>query len=588
MALISRESVERVKETADMAEVVSGYTDLKQQGQRYSGLCPFHDERTPSFSVNPTEKLYYCFGCEASGDLFRFVQEKENLSFPEAVEWLAERYGVELEREDEDPRAEQARKRRSRLFDLLARTAEFYTAFLRDSPKAADARSYLAERGLEPETLAEFGVGFAPDTWNTVRDQAQGAGYTPEELLAAGLVLKSQRDNSLYDRFRGRITFPVRDARGRVVGFGARGMAPDAKPKYLNSPEGDLYRKSETLYGIDIARGPIAKAGRAVVVEGYTDVLALHQADIREAVAVMGTAITPEQLRTLGSLANTVVLALDADRAGTDAMVRAQRVAGDRGLQLRVASMPEGKDPADLAQAGELESFSQAIGEAVDLATFRVRTVLARSDLASAPGRERALAEIAPVLAALGEVVGRDELIREVADGLDTDPSLVSARVSAAPADASTSNVETGEEAPAPAALTPRELKERALFEMAIASPERGEQMLSRLTDDHLSESGRRILGWLKGRLDSPTEGLPRDDEELASLITQLVMASKDQPNSQSAMELNFMLLERQRLEDGIAAARAAGDHEEGARLSRQRAELAERITHADAGMPAS
>ena len=303
--MISRDSVDKVKDAADMVEVVSAHTELKQQGQRFSGLCPFHDERTPSFSVDATDKLYYCFGCEASGDLFRFVQEQEGLSFPEAVEWLAERYGVELEREAEDPRAEQARKRRTRLYDLLARTSEFYASFLRDSPKASKAREYLAERGLDREVLAEFGVGFAPSAWNQVRDQAQRAGYSIEELRSAGLVQKSEKEGSMYDRFRARIIFPVRDPRGRVVGFGARGMAVDSKPKYLNSPEGDLYRKSETLYGIDIARGPIAKAGRAIVVEGYTDVLALHQAGIREAVAVMGTAITPEQLKILGSLAKT-------------------------------------------------------------------------------------------------------------------------------------------------------------------------------------------------------------------------------------------------------------------------------------------
>lgn len=591
MAMISRDSVDKVKDAADMVEVVSAHTELKQQGQRYSGLCPFHDERTPSFSVNPTEKLYYCFGCEASGDLFRFVQEKENLSFPEAVEWLAERYGIELERDAEDPRAEEARKRRSRLYDLLARTSEFYAAFLRDSPKASKARDYLADRGLGSEVLAEFGVGFAPSAWNQVRDQAQRAGYSIEELRAVGLVQKSEKEGTMYDRFRARITFPVRDARGRVVGFGARGMSADDKPKYLNSPEGELYRKSETLYGIDIARGPIAKAGQAIVVEGYTDVLALHQAGIREAVAVMGTAITPEQLKTLGSLAKTIVLALDADRAGTDAMIRAQRVAGDRGLELRVAAMPEGVDPAEMAQSGELDRFSTLVSEAIDLPTFRVRTVLSRSDLSSGTGREAALAELAPVLAAMGEVVGRDELIREVADRIDTDPSLVSARVSAAPAEppprseAYTSDRSEEAPRPAPVELTPRELRERALFEMAIASPDRGAEVLSRLTDEHLSVSGRRAAAWLRDHLDAPTEGLPRDDEELANLITRLVMESDGRSYSEGAMELNFMLLERQRLEDGISAARAAGDHEESVRLSRERAELAERITHADAGL---
>ena len=593
MAMISRDSVEKVKDAADMVEVVSAHTDLKQQGQRFAGLCPFHDERTASFSVNPTEKLYYCFGCEASGDLFRFVQEKEGLSFPESVEWLAERYGVELERDEEDPRAEEARKRRTRLYDLLARTSGFYASFLRDSPKSAKAREYLSERGLDPAVLAEFGVGFAPSAWNQVRDQAQRAGYSIEELRAAGLVQKSEKDGAMYDRFRARITFPVRDPRGRVVGFGARGMAADAKPKYLNSPEGELYRKSETLYGIDIARGPIAKAGQAIVVEGYTDVLALHQAGIREAVAVMGTAITPEQLKILGSLAKTIVLALDADRAGTDAMIRAQRVAGDRGLELRVAAMPEGVDPAEMAQADELDRFSDLVAKAIDLPTFRVRTVLSRSDLDSGTGREAALTELAPVLAAMGEVVGRDELIREVADRLDTDPSLVSARVSSAPAEPlPRADVSPRTEAQPPAqtqaALTPRELKERALFEMAIARPEQGAEMLDRLTDDHLSVSGRRVAAWLRDHLAAPTDGLPRDDEEFSSLITRLVMGAEAQPYSEGAMEINFMLLERQRLEDGIAAAREAGDHEESARLSRERADLAERITHADAGMPRS
>ena len=603
MAIFTRESIDRVRDAADMVEVVSAHTDLRRQGQRYSGLCPFHDERTPSFSVNPTEKLYYCFGCEASGDLFRFVQEREGLGFPEAVESLADRFGVELEREDEDPRAEQARKRRTRLYELLARAAEFYASYLRDSPKAAAAREYLEGRGLGQEVLAEFGVGFAPSAWNTLRDTASRAGFSVEELLAAGLAQTPKEEGrSPYDRFRSRITFPVRDSRGRVVGFGARGLTPDAKPKYLNSPEGELYRKSETLFGIDIARGPIAKAGRAVVVEGYTDVLALHQAGMREAVAIMGTAITPEQLRTLGSLANTVVLALDADRAGTDAMIRAQRVAGSKGLELRVVSMPEGEDPADMlsgdaAEAG-LDRFSKLVSKATDLASFRVRTVLARADLDDPAARDRALSELAPVLAAMGEVVGRDELISEVADRLDTDPSLVSARVSAAPAVAdpgesarpparaagSDGRPQPQEEQPARTKLTPRELRERALFEMAIASPEPGRAAMDRLTDEHLSPSGRRAAAWLREHLDDPLDGLPRDDEELSGLITALAMAAEDQPATAAAIELNFLLLERQRLEDEIAVAREAGDHEAGARLARERAEMAERITHAQTG----
>src|SRR5262245_58539028 len=296
MARFNRESVDRVKEAADIVEIISAHADLRRQGQRFTGLCPFHDERTPSFSVNPADKLYYCFGCEASGDVFRFVEEKEGLAFPDAVESLAERYGVELVRESEDPAAEARRRRRGRLYEVLERTAAFYSSYLWESEKAAKAREYLAGRGLGEDVLRSFGVGMAPSAWDQVLTSGQRAGFKLEELRDAGLIQKGKQGGH-YDRFRSRITFPIRDQRSRVVGFGARALRPDSKPKYLNSPEGTLYRKSETLYGIDRARGEIAKAGRAIVVEGYTDVLALHQAGITEAVAIMGTAITPEQLR---------------------------------------------------------------------------------------------------------------------------------------------------------------------------------------------------------------------------------------------------------------------------------------------------
>src|SRR5918992_95432 len=316
MARFTRDSVDRVKDAASIVEIVSAYTDLGQRGKDYWGLCPFHDERTPSFKVNPHDKLYYCFGCEASGDVFRFVEEKEGLDFPQAVESLAERYGVELERDDEDPRAEEARRRKARLWEVLERTAAFYVTYLWKGTKkeCEKARAYLAGRGLSEEVLRDFGVGLAPSAWDQVLTRGQRAGFKVEELLGAGLAQKG-RQGGHYDRFRSRITFPIRDQRGRVLGFGARALSADSKPKYLNSPEGELYRKSETLYGIDRARGPIAKARRAIVVEGYTDVLALHQAGVEEAVAIMGTAITPEQISMLAGLTESVVLALDADRA---------------------------------------------------------------------------------------------------------------------------------------------------------------------------------------------------------------------------------------------------------------------------------
>ncbi len=584
MARFTRDSVDRVKEASDIVEIVSAHTDLQQRGQDYWGNCPFHDERTPSFKVNPRDKLYYCFGCEASGDVFRFVEEKEGLDFAAAVESLSERYGVELERENEDPRAEERRRRKARLWELLERTTKFYERYLWESQKAGKARAYLEGRGLGEDVLRRFGVGMAPSPWDQVLTGSQRAGFKVDELLAAGLILKG-RQGGHYDRFRSRITFPIRDQRGRVLGFGARALSPDSQPKYMNSPEGELYRKSHTLYGIDRARGPIAKARRAIVVEGYTDVLALHQAGVEETVAIMGTAITPEQITMLAGLTESVVLALDADRAGADAMIRAQKVAGGKSLELRVAAMPEGEDPADMLQEGSVDRFMKLVDDAVDLPSFRVDVALGRGELGSLAGRERVLEEVGPVLKAMGETaLGFDELVRKVADRLDTDASLVLARVRSAPeASAAPMGDGNGAKPPRPVvvSLTPRETRERALLAMCISEPGTGQGFIDRLTEEHLSPSGRPALGWLGEHLADPMAGLPREDAALTSLITELVMRAESEPASEGAMQLNFDLLEQQRLEDGIAAAQEAGDYEVSTRLSGERAALTDRIAHA-------
>ena len=583
MARFTRDSVDRVKEAADILEIVSAHTDLQQRGQDYWGNCPFHDERTPSFKVNPRDKLYYCFGCEASGDVFRFVEEKEGLDFASAVESLAERYGVELERENEDPKAEERRRRKAKLWELLERTAKFYERYLWEAPKAEKVRRYLDSRGLGEEVLRRFGVGMAPSAWDQVLTGSQRAGFALDELLAAGLIQKG-RQGGHYDRFRNRITFPIRDQRGRVLGFGARALSADSKPKYLNSPEGELYRKSHTLYGIDRARGPIAKARRAIVVEGYTDVLALHQAGIEEAVAIMGTAITPEQITMLAGLTESVVLALDADRAGADAMIRAQKVAGGKNLELKVAAMPEGEDPADMLQDGSPQRFEELVEGAIDLPSFRVDIALGRGELGSLAGRERVLDEVGPVLKAMGETaLGFDELVRRVADRLDTDASLVLARVRSAPEPGTQPEGNGAARAPRPVAvsLTPRETRERALLAMCIVDPEAGKRFIGELTEEHLSPSGRPALAWLRQHLDDPMAGLPREDAALTSLITELVMRAESEPASEGAMQLNFDLLEQQRLEDGIAAAQKAGDYDVSTRLSHERAQLTERIAHA-------
>jgi len=333
-----------------------------------------------------------------------------------------------------------------------------------------------------------------------------------------------------------------------------------------------------------------------VVVEGYTDVLAAHQAGIEEAVAVMGTAITPEQLKQLARYAEEVVLAMDADRAGRAAMLRAQRVAGSKKLRLRVASMPAGEDPADMLQGGAAERLKGLIQDAIELPEFHVRVALDEADLSSPAGRDRALEEVVPVLVGMGESISRDELARVVADRLDADPGLVMRRVAAGEAEprprraapvVGQSGGDGGGQAARPEPprpLSARERRERALLAMCVASPTEGHEFLGRLTPEHLSSPlVARARDWLAAHLDDPLAGLPRDDEELVSLVTQIVMGAEREPGGRDAMELNYLQLEQIVIESQIEAARKNGG-DPPVELQRRRADLAQRIAHWDTG----
>lgn len=594
MARISSDSINAVRDAADMVAEVGRYTDLKRNGAQMMGLCPFHDERSPSFSVDPQDKLYHCFGCGVAGDVFGFVMEKEALGFSEAVEALADRYGVELQREQEDPQAEARRQKRQRLQQLLERSAAYYSSYLWESREAGKARQYLAERGLNEAALRDFGVGFAPSAWDKILVAGQRAGFRVDEMHAVGLVQRNQRGGE-YDRFRSRIMFPIRDARGRTLGFGGRAMRDDQGAKYVNTAETDFFHKSQILYGLDRARAAMARANRAVVVEGYTDVIALHQAGVEGTVAVMGTAITPDQVKALSGIVSEVVLALDADEAGQAAMVRVQGVAGERRMRLRVASMPKGVDPAEMmVEEKGPERFRALMDSSGELTDFQVGLVLERTDVSSPIARDEALAEIAPILATMGEGASQSELVRKVADRLDLEPAMVMGRVVAStPAtggpEAAQSPVQrrsSGQPQEAPPKppkqeLTSRERRERALLAMCVALPDQGVTYLEKLKEAHLSVSGRAAAEFLRAHPKDPAEHLPRENGALAALITELVMLAREEPASEESMELNFLLLEQRRLEGEIEAAGERGDYERRASLSRERAALVERIAHA-------
>jgi DNA primase len=408
MARISKTSIEAVVAAADMLDIVAQHTQLKKSGANYMGRCPFHEERTPSFSVDPVEKLYYCFGCGEGGDLLGFVQKKENLDFAQAVESLADRYGVTLEYEEAGGAGDADRKRRERLRKLLEQACAYYERVLREARAAEAARAYLAGRGLRDEVCRTFRLGFSPSAWRTLSEAAKTKGFTDKELLDAGLTVAGQKGNA-YDRFRGRLMFPLTDERGRVLGFGARTLG-DEKPKYINSPETPLYHKSEALFGLDRARSAAAREDRLFVVEGYTDVLALVQAGVENVVASMGTAFTEAQLRRLTKVTRNLLLCFDADAAGVGAMQRALELARRLGITMRIVRVPEGLDPADYVLGGaEAEAFLQLAEQAETLLQFRVRSVLSAHDVSSFDGRIRAFAELRNVLAQAESPLERNE-----------------------------------------------------------------------------------------------------------------------------------------------------------------------------------
>jgi DNA primase len=406
MARIKDASVEDVKAAADIIAVIGGRTQLRKSGPRYVARCPFHEERTPSFSVNAVEKFYYCFGCGAKGDVITFVRETEQLDFAEAVEWLADRFNVQIEYEETTPQQDARRRRRERLFELLDAAATFYERYLWDSQAGSVARDYLAGRGLEEDVCREYRLGLALGG-NRLTRKALERGFTREELTAAGLA--NRRGN---DYFSGRLLFPLADARGRVLGFQARKLREDdpLRAKYVNSPEGELFRKGDLLYGLDRARAAIAKQERAVVVEGNTDVLALRQAGVEPVVASMGTALTERQLKELGRLTTRLWLCFDGDAAGEAATLRGMELAAAQGLEVHVVALPPGFDPADLA-----DGFEQRLGAAESYLLYRTRIEVERAE----GDRQEAFVRVREVLSRFEDSPQRQDAIRFAADKLD-------------------------------------------------------------------------------------------------------------------------------------------------------------------------
>jgi DNA primase len=420
------DSKERVRAAVDMVDLVGTRVELRRAGaNRYEGLCPFNGERTPSFAINPAKKLFHCFGCGEGGDAFEFVQLTEGVDFKGALEFLADRYGVQLEVVEEDPAAAERRRARDRLLELLERMAAWYVRALWEAKEAGPARAYLASRGLEEGLLREFRVGYAPSAWDRGLLASRRAGFSDRELVAAGLASRARGEGRTHDRFRRRIMFPLCDARGRVLGFGARAVGERQQPRYLTSSDNAIYHRGRHLFGADIARAYAARAGSVILAERYTDVIAMHQAGLRNTVGLTGTALTEEQVGELARLAPTVTLALDADSAGQEAMLRAARAAAERNLAVRVVPLPQGADGADLVQSEDTTAVQQRVDASEPFVRFRVERELDAGDLSTAEGRDRVIDALRPVFAGIPPSAMREELFALVADRTDLAPALV-------------------------------------------------------------------------------------------------------------------------------------------------------------------
>ena len=413
--MIPRETIDEIRARCDIEEIIGHYVTLKRAGSNYSGLCPFHSEKTPSFTVFPASQSFYCFGCGAGGDVFTFIRREENLDYVEAVEFLGKRVGVAIPRDSREERS-RGGMTRQRVFDMNLAAAKFFRACLFDPAIGGDGMRYLAgERGLSGAVIKRFGLGFAPNSFGVLQKHMHSLGFTDEELIEGFLCGKSQKTGRAYDYFRNRVIFPIIDTSGNVIAFGGRVM-DDSKPKYLNSSDTPGFKKSRNLFALNYAKNHCAE--QMILCEGYMDVIALHAAGFENAVATLGTAITQEQARMLAKYTKKVIISYDSDGAGQNAATRAMRLLGEVGLEVRVLQMSGAKDPDEYIKKFGPDRFRKLLNDSRTGFEFRLSAILARHDMNDGSEKLRAAAEICEMIAGVWSGVEREVYIATAAERL--------------------------------------------------------------------------------------------------------------------------------------------------------------------------
>ena len=577
--------VEEVRAAADIVDVISEFVPLKKAGREYKANCPFHDERTPSFYVVPAKGFYKCFGCGKSGDVFSFVMERQGLDFVEAVKQVAGRAGVEVREvkrstEEEDPNRP--------LFEINGFAQDWFRAQLLDESVGANARSYLEKRGIDAEVAERYGLGFAPDEWRGLRDAAGKHGLAEDLMVEVGMLGSSERSREPYDRFRGRIMFPIESVSGRVIAFGGRVLVGDGKdaPKYLNSPETPIYHKGRNLYGLSWARHWIRRAETALVVEGYMDVVSLAAHGFENVVAPLGTALTPEQAKLLSRYTTRVLLLFDSDAAGLKATFRAGDTLLEAGLHPAVVTLPLGEDPDTLVHAGGAEALEQYLDQAVDVLDRKLQILDEKNYFSSIERTRTAVDRLLPTMRAASDPALRDIYVSKVADRTGVRRETLEAELARARSGPGAARVEAPTPAPrrAPPRL-PKQGAERLLLLLMIKNPDYVERAGEHLGEGDFVDPAYRAI--FQALLDEPELRAPPAsmDSVAAQRLQEILSDSEELAHAgrvfeESVARIRVMALDRLSQDLDLRIKAAAGDGEkrhlveEKERVSRQRREL--------------
>ena len=422
------EFIDRLRSECDIVSILSEYVPLKKKGKNYWGCCPFHHENTPSFSVTSDKGFFYCFGCQSGGNVFNFLMKIENISFFDAVKILARKMNIPLPQKEKTEQELIRERETAKLYRTNEMAREFFYACLTKTAYGKEAKAYLLGRGITNEIIEEFKIGFAPSAWDKLGQAFLGRGVEQTILLKAGLMVERSSGDGVYDRFRNRIMFPICDARGRVAGFGGR-VVDESLPKYLNSPETPVFNKRNILFAFDTAHKFIKECGQAIVVEGYMDAITAHAFGIKNVVASLGTAFSPEQAKLLLRNAEEIVFAYDSDAAGQSATLRALSILRNMGANVRVVLIPDGKDPDEFIRKHGAEAFKVLVKEAADFLDYQIQQAFASIDHSSLEGKVAVVSRLVPVLAAADNAVEVNAHIARISQSLVIDESAIRSEV---------------------------------------------------------------------------------------------------------------------------------------------------------------